>query len=51
MVQSEIGNAEINKRAKLMKEGKMENIEIPAFLNDEEVLQVISREIKKGKIP
>lgn len=49
MVQSEIGNAEINKRAKLMKEGKTENIEASAFLNDEEVLQVISREIKKRK--
>lgn len=49
MVQSEIGNAEINKRAKLMKEGKAENIETAAFLNDEEVLQVVSREIKKRK--
>ena len=57
MVQSEIGNAEINKRAKLMKDlpvgqagGKAENIEIAAFLNDDEVLQVISRN-QKGKIP
>ena len=56
MAQSEIGNAEINKRAKLMKDlpvgqagGKAENIEIAAFLNDDEVLQVISREIKKRK--
>ena len=56
MVQSEIGNAEINKRGKLMKnlpigeaDGKAENIETAAFLNDEEVLQVLSREIKKGK--
>lgn len=56
MVQSEIGNAEINKRAKLMKDlsagqagGKTENVEVSAFLNDEEVLQVISREIKKRK--
>ena len=49
MVQSEIGNAEINKRAKLMKDGKTENIETAAFLNDEEVLQVVSREIKKRK--
>lgn len=49
MVQSEIGNAEINKRGKLTKEGKTENIETAAFLNDEEVLQVVSREIKKRK--
>lgn len=49
MVQSEIGNAEINKRGKLTKEGKTENIETVAFLNDEEVLQVVSREIKKRK--
>ena len=49
MVQSEIGNAEINKRAKLMKEGKVENIEVSAFLNDEEVLQVVYKEIKKRK--
>lgn len=49
MVQSEIGNAEINKRAKLMKEGKVENVETVAILNDEEVLQVVSREIKKRK--
>lgn len=49
MVQSEIGNAEINKRAKLMKEGKTENIETASFLNDEEVLQVVSREVKKRK--
>lgn len=49
MVQSEIGNAEINKRAKLIKEGLVKDIEITAFLNDDEVLQVISREIKKRK--
>lgn len=49
MVQSEIGNAEINKRGKLMKSGQTENIETAAFLNDEEVLAVISREIKKRK--
>lgn len=49
MVKSEIGNAEINKKAKLMKEGKMENVETAALLNDEEILQLISREIKKRK--
>ena len=49
MVQSEIGNAEINKKAKLIKGGQTENIEIAAFLNDDEVLQVVSREIKKRK--
>ena len=58
MVQSEIGNAEINKRAKLIKGGpaspglggQAENIESLSVLNDEEVLQVVSREIKKEKI-
>ena len=57
MVQSEIGNAEINKRAKLIKGGpaspglggQAENIESLSVLNDEEVLQVVSREIKKRK--
>jgi len=56
MVNSEIGNAEINKRAKLMKDlpageagGKTENIEVASILNDEEVLQVVGREVKKRK--
>ena len=56
MVQSEIGNAEINKRAKLMKDlpvgqagGKAENIEIAAFLNDDEVFCKLFREIKKER--
>lgn len=49
MVNSEIGNAEINKRAKLIKDGKAENVETLSILNDEEVLQVISREVKKRK--
>ena len=49
MVQSEIGNAEINKRAKLIKGGQTENIESLSVLNDEEILQVVSREIKKRK--
>ena len=49
MVQSEIGNAEINKRAKLIKSGQADNIESLSVLNDEEVLQVISREVKKRK--
>jgi len=49
MVNSEIGNAEINKRGKLIKEGKSENIEAASALNDEEVLQVVSREVKKRK--
>ena len=34
MVQSEIGNAEINKRAKLIKDGKTENLEVASALND-----------------
>lgn len=49
MVKSEIGNAEINKRAKLMKEGKVENVDAATSLNDEETLQLILREIKKRK--
>ena len=49
MVNSEIGNAEINKRGKLIKEGKSENIEAASALNDEEVVQVVSREVKKRK--
>ena len=49
MVQSEIGNAKINKRAKLIKGGQTENIESLSVLNDEEILQVVSREIKKRK--
>lgn len=49
MVQSEIGNAEINKRAKLVKGDQTGNIESLSVLNDEEVLQVVSREIKKRK--
>ena len=49
MVNSEIGNAEIGKRGKLMKEGKTENVEALSILNDEEVLQVVGREVKKRK--
>ncbi|MEK7142374.1 MAG: GatB/YqeY domain-containing protein, partial [Patescibacteria group bacterium] len=50
MVNSEIGNAEINKRAKLMKDGvNAESVETASILNDEEVLQVILREVKKRK--
>lgn len=50
MVNSEIGNAEINKRAKLMKEGgSAESVGVLSVLNDEEVLQVILREVKKRK--
>ena len=52
MVNSEIGNAEINKRAKLMKDGvNAESVETASILNDEEVLQVILREVKKEKTP
>lgn len=40
MLRSEIGNAEIAKRAKLGKESP---------LNDEEIIGVLSREIKKRK--
>ena len=50
MVNSEIGNAEINKRAKLVKDGvNAEGIKTASALNDEEILQVILREAKKRK--
>ena len=50
MVNSEIGNAEINKRARLMKGGvNAEGVETASILNDEEVLQFILREVKKRK--
>src|SRR3989339_885673 len=49
MVSSEIGNAEINKRAKLIKSSQSENVEVASALNDEEILQVVSREVKKRK--
>ena len=49
MVSSEIGNAEINKRAKLIKSSQSENVEVASALNDEEVLQVVGREVKKRK--
>lgn len=48
MVNAAIGNAEIEKRAKIIKGGG-EATEAAVALNDEEVLQVISREIKKRK--
>ncbi|RJQ31240.1 GatB/YqeY domain-containing protein [Candidatus Parcubacteria bacterium] len=49
MVNAEIGNAEINKRAKLMKAGETVDVDSKAVLNDEEVIEVISREAKKRK--
>lgn len=48
MVNAAIGNAEIEKRAKIIKAGG-EATEAATALNDEEVLQVISREVKKRK--
>ncbi len=48
MIQSEIGNAEIAKRTKLAKAGE-EITEEKISLNDDEVLQIISKELKKRK--
>ncbi|MEW5908134.1 MAG: GatB/YqeY domain-containing protein [Patescibacteria group bacterium] len=48
LLQSEIKNAEIAKRTKLSKDGESD-LEAKSQLNDEEILQVISREIKKRK--
>ncbi|MCK6462365.1 MAG: GatB/YqeY domain-containing protein [Candidatus Pacebacteria bacterium] len=48
MVNAAIGNAEIEKRAKIIKSGG-EATEAAVSLNDEEVLRVVSREIKKRK--
>ncbi len=48
MLRSEIGNAEIAKRTKLGKAGESD-LEKKSQLNEEEILEVISREIKKRK--
>lgn len=48
MLHAEIHNAEIAKRTKLSKTGG-EDLKEKSHLNDEEVLQVITREIKKRK--
>lgn len=48
MLKSEIGNAEIAKRTKLAKAGESD-LEKKSQLNEEEILEVISREIKKRK--
>ncbi len=46
MLQSEIRNAEIAKRTKLAKAGEG-NLDIKSALNDEEIINVISKEVKK----
>lgn len=48
MVQAEIRNAEIVKRGKMSKAGE-QNIDETSQLNDEEIIEVISREAKKRK--
>lgn len=48
MVQAEIRNAEIVKRGKMSKAGE-QNIDEASQLNDEEIIEVISREAKKRK--
>lgn len=50
MLQAEIRNSEIAKRTKLAKSGlPVEELEEKSRLTDEEILQVVSREIKKRK--
>lgn len=46
MVQSEIRNAEIAKRTKLAKDGESD-LDVKSRLNDEEIISVISKEVKK----
>ncbi len=48
MLQSEIKNAELAKRAKIAKAGEVD-AEAKSVLNDEEIIEVISKEIKKRK--
>ncbi|MBU3926036.1 GatB/YqeY domain-containing protein [Patescibacteria group bacterium] len=48
MLQSEIKNAELAKRTKLFKSGEIE-AEAKSILNDEEIIEVVFREIKKRK--
>lgn len=48
LLQAEIHNAEIAKRTKLAK-AEEDDLEKKSQLNEEEVLEVISREIKKRK--
>lgn len=49
MLNSEISNAEISKRTKLAKKGETADLAAKSELTDDEVLEVISREIKKRK--
>ena len=49
MLLSSIRNREIEKRTKLSKEGKMEDLEKLSELSDEEVVAVIRSEVKKRK--
>ncbi|MCR4284006.1 MAG: GatB/YqeY domain-containing protein [Parcubacteria group bacterium] len=49
ILQSEIRNAEIAKKTKMAKEGVTEDIDSKSQLDDEEVVQVISKEAKKRK--
>lgn len=47
MLSAEIANAEISKRTKLVKKGETENLVAASELNNDEVLEIIGREIKK----
>lgn len=49
MLNSEIANAEISKRTKLVKSGQTADLAASSELGDNEILEVIGREIKKRK--
>lgn len=49
MLNSEIANAEISKRTKLSKKGETADLAAESELSDDEIMEVISREIKKRR--
>ena len=49
MLNSEIANAEISKRTKFSKKGEITDLAAGPELSDDEVMEVVSREIKKRK--
>ncbi|MEK9186326.1 MAG: GatB/YqeY domain-containing protein, partial [Patescibacteria group bacterium] len=49
MLNAEIANAEISKRTKLVRGGETADLAARSELSDDEILEVIGREIKKRK--
>jgi len=49
ILQSEIRNAEIAKKTKMLKDGAVDDIDSKSQLDDEEVMQVVGKEAKKRK--